>query len=112
MSPLEILKKRRLQEAPSASSVPKPTKKSESKVATSSDDTRSSKRPKKAVNYNEEVQISANVTEIHIPKAIEAEVYKKSSPAPPTRNTQTGELSFSDHPEFRPNLTPKEVSIA
>ena len=65
------------------------------------------KRPRKTVNYNEDIQIETNVTEVKIPKSGNIDVYTEASPRP-TRSAN-GDLVFQDYPNFRPNLTPKEV---
>ena len=66
------------------------------------------KRVRKDVNYNEDSQALENVVPLKIPKPPSAEVYKGVKKAVPTRSA-SGHLEFEDHPEFRPNLTPKEV---
>jgi hypothetical protein len=45
---------------------------------------------------------------LKIPKPPKAEVLKGVKMEIPTRNA-SGHLCFDDHPEFTPNLTPKEV---
>jgi hypothetical protein len=65
------------------------------------------KRARKTVNYNEDKLIESNIVEMKIPKSISVKVFDKLK-AIPSRATN-GELIFEDHPEFKPNLTPKEV---
>ena len=67
-----------------------------------------SKRPRKEVNYAEDKQAEENITPMKIPKPPPAEVLEGVKMPLPTRNS-SGHLVFEDHPEFRPNLTPKEV---
>jgi hypothetical protein len=74
-------------------------------------------RTKKTVSYNEDALADAVAEPKEAPAG--SSVAKKNKPLAviaihpakqplPTRNTD-GDLIFADHPEFRPNLTPKEV---
>ena len=67
-----------------------------------------SKRPRKEVNYSEDKQAEDNVVPMKIPRPPSAEILKGVKMPVPTRNA-AGALIFEDHPEFRPNLTPKQV---
>ena len=79
---------------------------------------RVSGRPKKAVDYNEEKVESAGASSSQAVSSsddparmmkLKTKITKKIGEGPlPTRNEQ-GEYCFSDYPDFRPNLSPKEV---
>ena len=66
------------------------------------------KRERKEVNYSEDSQALENVVPLKIPKPPAAEVLKGVKEPIPTKSA-SGHLVFEDHPEFCPNLTPKEV---
>jgi len=71
---------------------------------------RKSTRPVKVVkSYKEptEADIVDSSTGSARSSGVQAEVFDDQG-KPPTRNKK-GELVFKDHPEFRPNLTPKQV---
>lgn len=89
-----------------------------SKLKEDSSAPRKSSRPTKAVDYTDRddgKKKSGKNTEESAPKAAsssyvkpeEADVYDHVMP-PPKRNPK-GELVFTDFPQFRPNLTPREV---
>lgn len=74
-----------------------------------------SRRARKAVNYGEDALADAAL--VPKPEQLAAAKSPKKLPVPtvlpgrqplPTRDAD-GTLLFADHPEFRPNLTPKEV---
>ena len=76
-----------------------------------------SKRPSKEVNYNEEKVESAGTSSSQAVSSSDDparmmkldKIYKQIGEGPiPTRNAH-GEYCFSDYPDFRPNLSPKEV---
>ncbi len=73
---------------------------------------RKSSRPKKEVNYSEENIIESNIgsssSSLDKISGPQIEIYKTNAGLP-VRNASTGDLVFRDHPEFTPNLTPKEV---
>lgn len=49
-------------------------------------------------------------SQMHTKATPKIELEQKEEKQPiPTRDKKTGRLVFKDHPEFRPNLTPKEV---
>ena len=72
---------------------------------------RSSGRAKEPVNYTEE-KVEAPAAAILLQHQESggggASIYPDLAP-PPTRDAKTGKFKFSDHPEFQPNLSPKEV---
>ena len=79
---------------------------------------RKSSRPKKEVNYSEEkVEAAGASTSQAVSSSddparmmkLKTKIYKKIGEGPvPTRN-ELGEYVFPDYPDFRPNLSPKEV---
>ena len=86
------------------------SKRKRSETSTIAADARRSGRPRKEVNYAEEKIETAPIPPARTIKGSgggsTVTIHDKKEQLP-KRNNQ-GQLTFKDHPEFKPNLTPKE----
>jgi hypothetical protein len=84
--------------------------KDEPKAGEKADGGRKSTRPTKEVKYNEEIHHeTAELKDVKkkIATSGKMKVSKNTQPIP--LKNANGELVFPDYPEFRPNMTPREV---